>query len=596
MDYPGDQTQDMNDIGAYDKAAMRFCYGSVVDTDTDAVWGKSPNAKGQAYMGALDGFGGIGGQSLGGLHYSQYNDQFHILNACGAPTDPNDLTTASCAGFALNYHQIRDMVPIDQFGPLVSSILPEYHKNWAQAPDGTVRHPYMFGSDEFADFGNIPVFRFDAGADNYEQLEFLITTYENRYIFNNFRRNRVNFSTIGVNNRVASRYFDKIQSIVKSFALVLSEQTNAQQAMTDPGNLMPLALGSADVLNTFIRVITRPEPGPYTLNPIGTTTTAAPWVAPFGQGQGIVDQANGVAADFQLPIGSGAGHFIENDYDYSQGYWWSDYQTKVGSWFEKDLAVYYMTEAYNDFIFNQEQDYIDSRYLNLNFASIYPQQIRRFFTQMMAGDPMTLGPYVATPAAQLGPNVAPQVQYLPWQNYSATTPLDYPAGATILDPLVGWERQYPGLIHLAWFGSTNFSSAVHDQMRIFSPGDTSTVDIPYSDCRLFRDPVLGTIYAAQSFGTETVNTALGYPVEQAIGARMLQYAQTLADAAYTATGTTVDQITGQTFKTYDTANPINFSSAAALSGYVSNLDVAKNLALFVYYPADPNQIVYPYPN
>ena len=49
----------------------------------------------------------------------------------------------------------------------------------------------MFGSDEFADFGNVPVFRFDAGADSYEQIQFLISTYENRYIFDNFRRNRV---------------------------------------------------------------------------------------------------------------------------------------------------------------------------------------------------------------------------------------------------------------------------------------------------------------------------------------------------------------------------------------------------------------------
>jgi len=599
MDYPGDQTQDMNDIGAYDKAAMRFGYGSVVDVDSDATLA---NAKGQAYLGALDGFGGIGGQSIGGVHYTNYNAQYHILGTCGAPTDPNDLTTATCSGFPLEYHQIRDMIAVDQFGPQVSAILPEYHKNWAQfgtGQQGKIRHPYMFGSDEFADFGNIPVFRFDAGADNYEQLEFLITTYENRYIFNNFRRNRVNFTTLGVNNRVASRYFDKIQSIVKSFALVGSEQNNEQTALQDPGNLMPLAIGSADVLSTFIRVITRPEPGPYSLNPNGGTQ-AAPWVLPFGGGQSVLDQANGVAADFQLPIGSGAGHFIENDYDYSQGYWWADYQTKVGSWFEKDLATYYLTEAYNDFIFNQEQDYIDSRYLNLNFASIYPQQVRRFFTAFMAGDPMTLGPYITTPTAQLGPTVAPQVQYLDWTNYSATTPLDYPAGATVLDPLVGWERQYPGLIHLATYGSTNFSSAVHDQMRIFSPGDISTTDIPVSECRFFVDPVLGTVYAAQSFGTETINTALGYPVEMSIGARMLQYANTLAVAAYGAPlgHTPTDPYTGLQYPSWtaaQVANPVNALSAQALAGYISNIDVTKNLSILVYYPADPNQIVYPYP-
>ena len=33
MDYPGDQTQDMNDIGLYDKAAMRFGYADLVDVE-----------------------------------------------------------------------------------------------------------------------------------------------------------------------------------------------------------------------------------------------------------------------------------------------------------------------------------------------------------------------------------------------------------------------------------------------------------------------------------------------------------------------------------------------------------------------------------
>ena len=43
----------------------------------------------------------------------------------------------------------------------------------------------MFGSDEYADTGNVPVFRFDSGADAYEQVQFLTSVYENRYIFDN---------------------------------------------------------------------------------------------------------------------------------------------------------------------------------------------------------------------------------------------------------------------------------------------------------------------------------------------------------------------------------------------------------------------------
>ena len=44
MDYPGDQTQDMNDIGHYDKAAMRFGYANVVDVETNMKY-RQPAAR-----------------------------------------------------------------------------------------------------------------------------------------------------------------------------------------------------------------------------------------------------------------------------------------------------------------------------------------------------------------------------------------------------------------------------------------------------------------------------------------------------------------------------------------------------------------------
>ena len=36
--------------------------------------------------------------------------------------------------------------------------------------------------------------------------------------------------------------------------------------------------------------------------------------------------------------------------------------------------------------------------------------------------------------------------YLPWDKFDGTTSMDYPAGATVVDPLVGWEAQYPALV------------------------------------------------------------------------------------------------------------------------------------------------------
>ncbi|MEO6575309.1 MAG: hypothetical protein ABIP89_15795, partial [Polyangiaceae bacterium] len=208
MDYPGDQTQDMNDIGPYDKAAMRFGYATVVDVDTDAIEGSN---KGKAYQQALDGFGGIGGQTItpgNGTHYSHYADDYGTLGKCGAQSDPNDALSAKCSGYPIDYVSRRDMHDTPKYGPQYLSVRPDLISRFAVDEHHHVRHPYMFGSDEFADTGNVPVFRFDTGADSYEQFQFLISTYENRYIFDNFRRDRATFSTHTQVSRAQDRYFD----------------------------------------------------------------------------------------------------------------------------------------------------------------------------------------------------------------------------------------------------------------------------------------------------------------------------------------------------------------------------------------------------
>lgn len=143
--------------------------------------------------------------------------------------------------------------------------------NFLVDPQNRVRHPYLFGSDEFADIGNVPVYRFDAGADAYEQTQFLISTYENRYIFNNFRRNRVTFDTFRTVGSLMDRYWNKVQGTTKSLALgvELLTQPGQPDPTSDPAQLMPMAMGSADALAMFVRALTRPEPGSYAIIPAG---------------------------------------------------------------------------------------------------------------------------------------------------------------------------------------------------------------------------------------------------------------------------------------------------------------------------------------
>ncbi len=608
MDYPGDVTQDMNDIGPYDKAAMRFGYADVVDVDTDATLQKVGGSytinfnnlsdKGSAFAFALDGFGGITGQTIGLNHYSTYADKYGILGTCGKPTNPSDPLTATCSGPPLDYVAQRDMISVGKFGAASSTSLAGTTASFAVDPKGRVRHPYMFGSDEFADFGNVPVFRFDAGGDSYEQYQFLISTYENRYVFDNFRRDRALFNTSAVVARTQSRYFDKIQGMTKSLALLVGlEGAQASAALNDPGQLMPLALGASDGLKMFARVLTRPEPGPYGASspPMSPFPNALPFQTAL---QNFLTLPTGA---FTVPLGSGQGRFIENDYDYNQGYYWSDYQKQVGSAYEKDLAIWYLTEAHNEFISNTEEDYIDGRYKNLSYASLYPNQVQRLISQLLTNDPMTYGPYVSVTGANsnLASDGTVQVQYLPWEQWDATNPattnLDYPAGAIVLDPLMGWERQYRMVLQLFYMGQSSLTMNLIDQMRIFSPGDAAGLSIDPTQQIIYRDPGTGIEYEARNYGMEQVNSRVPM-VNRSMGARMLQYANQLAAATYQIIGKP-DAATGElTYVTDANGQPVCavasatcFANATALSNYSANIDTVREMALYLGYgPQDGN--------
>jgi hypothetical protein len=614
MDYPGDQTQDTNDIGLYDKAAMRFGYADMVDVENNMK--VTVQSDGQAlgsgadFISALDGFGGIWGSPIGGNHYSTYNDKYNVLGTCAARSgwtgDPNDPLAQECSGSNLGFVAERDMITVNKIDTAVTAVRPDLVANFAVDPKtGRVRHPYMMGSDEFADFGNTPVYRFDAGADAYEQSEFLISTYEDRYIFNDFRRNRVMFSSDAVDTLTQTRYFDKVQGITKALALGVELLSQGQNDPTqDPGNLMPMALGSSDGLAMFVRVMTRPAPGAYVVNPAGPGGPPNPWGGVWQLGNDNLLSAP--ATPVNVSLGDGAGRFIHNDYDYTQGYWWYEYQEQVGSYYEKLDAPYYLTEAYNDFISNSEDDYVDGRYKNLSYASLYPNQIRRLFANFMANTSatqvnqqgtvaqiFTLAPYslpATTTSSQ--PNPATDVQYLPWEKYDPATPsttdLEYPAGAVLLDPLVGWETQYPALINLFWYGPTSLNMDLIDQMRIFSPGDAASLAIPTSELVSYRDPLTGIEYVAKDYGTEPLNSAIGFPVAKTIGARMIQQANYLAQQAYQVVGppgqggelTYVTDAQGNALPLTGT-NAAN--AAAILKGYASNLDVVRQLTLYFGY-------------
>src|SRR5262249_22343312 len=110
------------------------------------------------------------------------------------------------------------------------------------------------------------------------------------------------------------------------------------------------------------------------------------------------------AYDFRVPLGMG--RYIHNDFDYAQGYWWADYQKQVGSFYDKTWAVYYLSEAFDSFISNSKEDFVDGRYKNVNFATVYPNQMRRLLGSLLTGDIDTFAPWSDATTASSGIPIA----------------------------------------------------------------------------------------------------------------------------------------------------------------------------------------------
>ncbi len=598
MDYPGDQNQDQLVAGAYDRAALRFGYGGVVDVWAEAGLSVAEGSPGQAKAYELTTFtispGLFGVQYFNPVdpadpyifrHYSEYQKEYGVLGTCAPSSDPGAVLGTACTGAPMDVVDYRDMA---DFAPI-----PDYAKfSWGTQPRtvdnaGRVRRGYMFSSDEYADSGNVPSFTDDAGADAYEQIRFLEAAYENRYIFDSFRRNRVQFNSWDTTARVQYRYLDNLQLIAKAFffgAVLDGDPTQPTSDFLDDGNFGPLAMGSTIAFDLFARQLTRPDPGYY-------CTAEVCGVQPWGVEEEVF------AADpaplpelylYDFSVALGDGRYLHNDYDYSQGYFWGDYQTQVGSYYDKVWALYYLAEAFDSFISNSKEDFVDSRYKNVNFATVYPRQMQRLFGGLLTGDYATYAPWASPPA---NPDDTPPItlEYPFWSD-----PVDIgtrPASSLLVDPSYGWNTQINAMVWGTMFFTTNWSSSfVHDARIAVLGGEDPQWAEP--EIFRFRDPTSGLVYLAHKSGTEDV---LGKTVQIGTGARVLEWANHLLTVAYL-----VDRdVDGQPILAADGTptlvldvdglpqlDPTTPGAAAELARYVDTIDLYRQLITTFEHPLE----------
>ena len=601
MDYPGDQSQDTLLPGKYDRAAVRFGYGGVVDVWNAAgvsVDGTGPGQETAFELTALTTNPGIfgvyyfppvdPGDDYKFIHYSQYQKKFGLIGGCQADTSPDAVLGKKCREAPLDVVDYRDMYDF------VAD--PDYEQfSWAvnaRAVDelGRVRRGYLFSSDEYADAGNVPSFSTDAGADAYEQIRFLEGAYENRYILESFRRNRIRFNSWDVTARIQYKYLDSIQQIAKTFAFAAvldGDPLNPSEGFEDDGLYGPLGVGSSVALDLFARILTRPEPGFYYEQ-----------FAPYGVSQSIysadpVPQPDLYLYDYEVALGDG--RYLHNDYDYSQGYWWGDYQTQVGTYYDKIWANYYLAEAFDTFISNSKEDFTDSRYKNVNFATVYPEQVRRLYAALLTNDYDTYAPWVKVPAA---PDTTPlgALQYPAWHELAGPGPR--PAGIKLADPNYAWNEQMYAMVWGAMFFPTNWSAEwVHDARIAISEEEAPAW--PADEVYAFFDPKTGITYRSHTSGTEVL---FGETRQRGVGARMLEWANRLLTFAYLvetdSTGEPLLNPDGTPQLALDAngkaqKNPDNPDAHLVLQKYVDTIEILRQLTATFEQPLNEEDLPQP---
>jgi hypothetical protein len=285
MDYGARFNSDIQGLGKYDYAAIRFGYGQLVDV--------------------MPGLRNTGEVLSVNAMYRGYEE---IPNLVGGK---ENIAPISVQPFAA----VLDDLKL-QYGSLSATRGGNVY---------TGERPYKFCSDEYR--GSMECKTWDHGANQEEIVNNAIDLFQNYYWFNAFERGRLGFSPFGYLQRVLNRYF-----------LVFGETFQymyfwGQYAMGyELGQDMLRA--SMTALNELGRVIQQPEPGTYCVTKGTPNLLSVPYVSDSGNGK-CVDPAK----TFQIGFGEGKPFSS----DYSDGYYYR--VTRAGAFYEKIAALVALTDT-----------------------------------------------------------------------------------------------------------------------------------------------------------------------------------------------------------------------------------------------------------
>jgi hypothetical protein len=195
----------------------------------------------------------------------------------------------------------------------------------------------------------------------------MINSYEDAHLWDNYRRNRSSFSLKQAFMRGYTRYNAKLKEVGKGFGLFteLFSATNLLDLYTTgaeaDGLLKPNAIATSMIFDHFTRILTRPTTGAHFLDSafdprIGADPALKDQLSVFrsddqqlqanaapqagGTTLWVPDGSQGIGIDLAF-----GGRPLFNELDRSKGYYATQYDAWVGSYYDKTLVADMLTEC-----------------------------------------------------------------------------------------------------------------------------------------------------------------------------------------------------------------------------------------------------------
>ncbi|MBX7098663.1 MAG: zinc-dependent metalloprotease [Myxococcaceae bacterium] len=467
MDYGANFNSDIQGLGKYDVAALKFGYGQLVEVFTDV---KDP------YL-------------LGELQASvTYGEALPVFTDCTG----NDFISS-------HYSSLPKLVSLEKRADvsavgLVKQVVAPSCKYPDQVETDAQRRivvPYKFCSDEF-EGASTGCQAFDRGADPYEVARHYANTYRNYYVFDAFRRERLGFNPEWYLDRVYGRYLEPLRTMMQFYVLDRGYYEGAvpDTFWTAENGYGPLTQGVSDTFDLLGEMLLMPEPGEYR-EYLGDDGRENWYLDPYGDGP----------AGFTL--GLSQSRYFTTEWEYDSGYFWYERLRNVGSFEDKVAALVEMVDPETYFIGKDEA--ADLRQFSINYWRLYPDQMMNLFTNTLTDRWDLMAPVFDTKS---GYHLRPISQPI-----AALAPTARP-----VDPALGFSVQLwtaslgNGLIPLT------FDPTYSDRARVWLAGNGDQIS-----------STLPTVTYVDAEGGKTY-TAVSYLVagkEQGLGARMIARANEL---------------------------------------------------------------------